>query len=63
MKRYRITRVTKTHVWIRDMAFGACQFRPWLRLSRRIPIEDFHRDWERLPQREVRRKTQQLDTQ
>ena len=53
MKRWRLTRVTKTHVWIIPMAYGHM---PPRGTSRRIQIADFHRDWLRLPQREVMKK-------
>jgi hypothetical protein len=46
---YRITRITKTHVWLRWKAFG------WDRrgLSMRVPIAEFRAKWKRLPQREA----------
>jgi len=56
VKRYRLTRVTRTHVWIINLAFGACSRARQRGLSRRIPIDEFLRDWERLPQKEVRKK-------
>jgi hypothetical protein len=51
-KRYRLTRVTKTHVWIRWDAYTGIM----RGLSRRIPIEDFDRNWVRLPNRVVERR-------
>ncbi len=53
MKRWRLTRVTRTHVWIRPMHYG---WNPPRGCSRRIAIETFREEWVRLPQREVMRK-------
>ena len=54
-KIYRITRVTKSHVYVRWCAFGDRSG-----LSRRIPIEVFRRDWIRLPHKEARLKSKTL---
>jgi hypothetical protein len=54
--KYKLTRVTKTHVWIIRAGFGACSRARQRGLSMRVPIEEFHAKWERLPQKEVRRK-------
>jgi len=54
-KLYQITRVTREAVWVRWEAFGSSAPRG---CSRKIPIEIFRRDWERLPQKKARKKVQ-----
>lgn len=51
IKRFRLTRTTRTHVYVRWKAYGN---RPGL--SRRIPLAEFRADWVRLPQRECMTK-------
>lgn len=55
MNRYRVTRITKTHAWVRNTAYGPSA-QGQRGLSMRMPVEDFNANWERLPMREVRRK-------
>lgn len=55
-KRWKLTRATRTHVWIIPYGYGACSRARQRGLSRRIEIEEFRRDWLRLPQREVMKK-------
>lgn len=53
-RRWKLTRVTKTHVWVLPYHFGANPPRGY---SRRIPIDEFQNNWMRLPQKEVQLKS------
>jgi hypothetical protein len=52
-KLYRLKRVSKEYVWIRCEAFGHVRRGP----SIKIPISEVRRDWVRLPNRVVEKRS------